>query len=225
MLENARLVYNGLSCFAPAIQQKGHEMTRTVFDTPVLSALLSWISTFLLAISGWKIQGHLPDLPKFVLIAAPHTSNWDFIMMLVTAFAIRTRIHWMGKDSLFRRPFGAFFKWCGGIPIDRSKPNGTVGEMTRSFVAASRLILVIAPEGTRGQVRQWKTGFYHIARSARVPIVPGFLDFGRKLVGFGEVFTPGENIETDMGTIQAFYAGMLGKNVSRTSALKPVEKV
>ncbi len=196
-------------------------MTTTVFDTPLLTRLLRGLSKFLLTIFGWKIQNGLPDIPKFVLIAAPHTSSWDFIMMLATAFAIQARISWMGKDSLFRKPFGLFFKWCGGIPIDRSKPNGVVGEMTRSFNQKPRLILVVAPEGTRGKVLQWKTGFYHIARSANVPIVPGFLDFGRKQISFGAVYTPGEHVETDIENLQALYAGMLGKNAGKTSDLKP----
>jgi 1-acyl-sn-glycerol-3-phosphate acyltransferase len=192
-------------------------MTTTVFDTPPLTGLLRGLATFLLKIFGWKVESRLPDLPKFVLIAAPHTSNWDFVMMLITAFAIRAKISWMGKNDLFRWPFGPFFKWCGGIPIDRSKPNGTVGEMTRSFQQSASLILVIAPEGTREKVRQWKTGFYHIAKSAGVPVVPGYLDFGQKRIGFGAPFTPSADIDADMTAIRAFYSGMLGKNARQTS--------
>jgi len=195
------------------------KMATTIFNTPLLSWLLRRISTFALALTGWKFVGSLPDIPKYVLIAAPHTSNWDFVMMLLTAFDRNVNVSWMGKDTLFRKPFGGLFRWCGGIPIDRSKSNGVVGEMARSFAKSERLILIIAPEGTRGKVGQWKTGFYHIAKTAGVPIVPGFLDFGRKLIGFGPIFTPGEQIETDITTLQAYYAGKVGINIHKTSPL------
>jgi 1-acyl-sn-glycerol-3-phosphate acyltransferase len=160
----------------------------------------------------WRIEGKLPDTPKFVLIAAPHTSNWDLPVMLSLAFAFRTRLFWMGKDTLFRRPFGAIMRWLGGIPIDRSKSHNVVEQSAEHFRKAESLVMVVPPEGTRQKVRYWKTGFYRIAESAGVPIALGFLDYRRKVGGFGPTVVPTGDIEADMETIQAFYANITGKH-------------
>ena len=160
-------------------------MHHTMFDTPIVNVLLRRLALFLMWLFGWKMEGKLPDTPKFVLIAAPHTSNWDLPVMLCLAFAFRTRLFWMGKDTLFRRPFGAIMKWLGGIPIDRSKANDVVQQSAEHFRKADNLVMVVPPEGTRQKVRYWKTGFYRIAEAAKVPIVLGFLDYRRKVGGSG----------------------------------------
>jgi 1-acyl-sn-glycerol-3-phosphate acyltransferase len=168
-------------------------------------------------IFGWRIEGKLPVIPKFVLIAAPHTSNWDLPVMLCQAFAFRTRLFWMGKDTLFRRPFGAIMRWLGGIAIDRSKPNDVVQQSAEHFRKAESLVMVVPPEGTRQQVRYWKTGFYRIAETAGVPIVLGFLDYRRKVGGIGPTVVPTGDIEADMLKIQAFYADITGKHSGQSN--------
>lgn len=187
-------------------------MHRTMFDTPILNVLLRRLALFLMWIFRWRIEGKLPDTPKFVLIAAPHTSNWDLPVMLSLAFAFRTRLFWMGKDTLFRRPFGAIMRWLGGIPIDRNKSHNVVEQSAEHFRKAESLVMVVPPEGTRQKVRYWKTGFYRIAESAGVPIALGFLDYRRKVGGFGPTVVPTGDIEADMETIQAFYANITGKH-------------
>jgi len=195
----------------------------TIFDTPVIRTLIRWLSLFLLKISGWHTSGKLPDIPKFVLVAAPHTSNWDFPIMMFIAFKLRGKLYWMGKDALFRKPFGSMFKWLGGIPIDRSRSQNTVSQMTEKFSDMKRLILTIPPAGTRKRVSRWKSGFYHIANNAGVPIVLGYLDYPRKTGGIGPMVTPTGDVETDMAVIGQFYAGVEGKypgkSVNRAGAL------
>lgn len=186
-------------------------MSHSIFDTPVLNVLLHWLSLILLKIFGWRMEGELPEAPKYVMIAAPHTSNWDLVIMLILAFSYRTKVCWMGKDTLFRRPFGALFKWLGGIPIDRARSRNVVEQSIELFQKNERLVMAIPPEGTRKKVRYWKTGFYYIAKGAHVPIALGFIDYRRKAGGFGPVVTPTGDIEADMEAIQAFYAGITGK--------------
>lgn len=178
----------------------------TIFDTPLVRTVIRWISIFLLKISGWRTEGRLPDIPKFVMIAAPHTSNWDFPIMMFVAFKLRAKLYWMGKDTLFRKPFEGFFKWLGGIPIDRSRSNNVVEQMVDKFHETDRLILTIPPSGTRKRVKKWKSGFYHIASGAKVPVVLGFLDFKRKTSGIGPVVTLTGDMEQDMNDIRAFYS-------------------
>jgi 1-acyl-sn-glycerol-3-phosphate acyltransferase len=182
----------------------------TVYNTPVLTALLQWLSLLILGIIGWRVEGRLPNIPKFVAIAT-HTSNWDFPVMLLLAFALRTNISVLGKASLFRGPFGLFFRWCGCIPIDRTKSANAVETLVRLFRESERLILVVSPEGTRKKVRYWKTGFYYIAHGARVPIVLSFIDYRRKAAGIGPLITPTGDIEADIEIIRSFYAQVSGK--------------
>ena len=187
-------------------------MKYTIFDTPVLKVLLGWLARVLVKIFGWRMEGQVPDFPNYVLIAAPHTSNMDLAVMLTLAFTFRTKVSWMGKDALFRWPFGGICRWLGGIPIDRSKANNVVEQSVALFNEKERFVLAVPPEGTRKQVRYWKTGFYYIASGAGVPILLGFIDYGRKVGGVGPVLMPSGDIEKDMETIQAFYADITGKH-------------
>ncbi len=166
---------------------------------------------------GWRMEGCKPDLDKFVLIAAPHTSNWDVPVMLAMAFAFRAELFWIGKESLFRGPFKALLRWLGGIPINRSGSQNLVAKTAALFDQQEKLILAIAPEGTRKKARSWKTGFYYIAHTAGVPIVMGFIDFRRKVAGVGPTFMPTGNIEADMQKLQAFYANIAGKHQEQAS--------
>ncbi len=192
-------------------------MHRTVFSTPVIKPLLYWISLGFLKVIGWRKEGKLPDINQYVVIAAPHTTNWDFPITLALAFSFKCNVYWMGKDTLFKPPFGAIMKFLGGVPIDRSTSSNLVEQSIQAFGQNNKLVLVIPPEGTRKNVRYWKTGFYYIANGANVPIVMGFLDYKRKVGGIGHIFQPTGNIDTDMVAIQFFYANISGKYPEKSS--------
>jgi 1-acyl-sn-glycerol-3-phosphate acyltransferase len=191
-------------------------VNHTIFNTPGLEAIFYRASRFILRLAGWRTEGRLPQIPKFVLVGAPHTSNWDLPFTLLMAFAFRARIHWLGKKAIFRRPFKGFFQWLGGIPVQRSRSGNLVEQSIQQFQRNENLILTIAPSGTRKSVVKWKSGFYHIACGAEVPIVLGFLDYQRKVGGFGPLVYPTGNFSADMKTITAFYDGVSGKNHSRS---------
>ncbi len=187
-------------------------MRRTIFDTPVLTPLLHWLARLIIKLSGWQVESKLPDLDKLVVIGAPHTSNWDFIVMLVLMFYYPIKVFWMGKDSAFRWPLDGLFHRLGGIAIDRSKTNSIVSRAVQVFDEVDQLVLVVPPEGTRKKVSRWKTGFYYIALGAGVPIVMAFADFERKVAGFGPTFTPTGDIDADMLVVREFYKEIKGKN-------------
>lgn len=194
-------------------------MNTTIFNTPLVSSFFHYLTKLLMGAFGWRVEGQLPDIPKFVIVGAPHTSNWDFVMFLALAFSLKANPRYMGKVELFRSPFGGFFRWCGGIPVDRSKSTGLVEQTVEAMNKAERFLLVITPEGTRKEVRAWKSGFYHIARQAGVPVVLGFIDRNRKAIGIGPTFMPTGNMDADMKAIQSYYAGMVGINQRLTSEL------
>jgi 1-acyl-sn-glycerol-3-phosphate acyltransferase len=173
--------------------------------------MVAWLVRAVLRICGWRLVGQLPKLPKYVIIAAPHTSNWDFPMALAMAAAFRIKVAFMMKDEMFRPPFGWLFRALGGIPINRRSHNNVVEQMVERFRTSRSLMLLITPEGTRSKVAAWKTGFYYIAQGAAVPIVLGFADFKRKVCGFGPVVWPTGGLDTDMTAIRAFYSGISGK--------------
>jgi 1-acyl-sn-glycerol-3-phosphate acyltransferase len=189
-------------------------MHRTIFDTPGVNTLLRAFSIIFLKLTGWKVEGNLPpDGHKSVLIAAPHTSNWDLPYTLMVAFVLRLNIYWMGKEQIFRPPFRGLMMWLGGIPVQRESANNLVAASVQAIKAADGpLQLVVPPEGTRSKVRYWKTGFYYIATGAGVPLVLAYMDYERKISGLGPVFHPTGDLEADMVRIQAFYAPYKGKN-------------
>jgi 1-acyl-sn-glycerol-3-phosphate acyltransferase len=162
-------------------------------------------------LAGWKIEGSVPESERFVLIAAPHTSNWDFPFMMAVALGLRQKVYWMGKHTLFSGWKGPIARWLGGISVDRRNSHDVVGQSIAQYGVQDKLILVIAPEGTRGSVRSWKTGFYHVANGANVPIVTGFLDYSRKVGGVGPSILPTGDYEADMAKIWAFYSQIKGK--------------
>lgn len=183
---------------------------KTIFNTPVIRDVLCLLARLIMRLIRWKVVGETPAYDKCVLIAAPHTSNWDFPYMLCTILSRRMEVRWMGKQQLFSGPFGGIMKWLGGIPIERSKTNNTVDEMAKAFLENDKLTLLITPEGTRSKVKEWKTGFYHIAVAAKVPIVQGFLDSSIRSCGFGPSFHPTGDTEQDIAKIKDFYKNMLG---------------
>ena len=187
----------------------------TIFNTPILSSIFHHVARLVMRLLGWRLEGKLPDLPKFVLIGAPHTSNWDFVLFLGVIFSLRANVRFMGKAELFRSPIGFFFRYCGGIPVDRSKSTGLVDQMVEACNNSDQFILTIAPEGTRHHVSEWKRGFYHIAKGAGIPIVLAVVDGRQKMVRIGQVFHPTGDMEADLQTIKGFFTGVVGINPRR----------
>lgn len=197
-------------------------MQTTIFDTPVVNTVMRGFSVGMLRLLGWQAEGMTPEQlaahPKYVLIAAPHTSNWDFPVTLMVCFALRIRVYWMAKASLFAWPIGWLSRWLGGIAIDRSASHNTVQNTIDAFNAHERLVVIVAPEGTRGRVTHWKTGFYHMAHGAQVPIGLAYLDFARKRGGIGQMYQTSGDIEADMVEIRKFYGSVKGKNPQQFDA-------
>jgi 1-acyl-sn-glycerol-3-phosphate acyltransferase len=179
------------------------------------------LSSWTLKRLGWTLQADDPGVEKYVLIAAPHTSNWDFPLGLAAAWALGLDARWLGKHTLFRWPYGWFFRLVGGIPVHRDQARNLIPAISDIFARSERLILALAPEGTRGKTDHWKTGFYHIARAAGVPIVMAYLDYGKKQVGLGGTFYPGEDIEVVFTRIREFYADRRGKHPENESVIRP----
>lgn len=167
-----------------------------------------WFGRFFMAIKGWDVSGEFPPDKKFVLIGAPHTSNWDFFLGLVTVYIFRLKVRWLGKDALFRGPMGIIMRALGGIAVDRSHPNGVVGQMANELQQAEQLVVLLAPSGTRKKMPHWKSGFYHIAHQANVPIVCGSLDYKNKQAHIGLSFVPTGDLKKDMDKIRDYYKGI-----------------
>lgn len=182
----------------------------TVFSTPIITPLLRLIAILILKLTGWKAVGNTISQPKYVLIGAPHTSNWDFPLMLLVVLKLRLQLYWMGKHTLFPFPFSGFMKWLGGIPINRSKSHNVVNDIVLQFNDNEKFVVLVPPEGTRSKVTSWKTGFYHIANNANVPILMGYINAEKKEGGLADFFYPTGDLEKDMKAIRAFYADKKG---------------
>ena len=195
-------------------------MHRTIFTTPIVNSLFRGLSIVILKLAGWKVEGHLPpEATKSVLIAAPHTSNWDLPYTLMVCFVLRLNVYWMGKQSIFKPPFRGIMMWLGGIPVNRKQSSNLVASSAQALTDADGAVqLIVPPEGTRSATRYWKTGFYYIAAGAQVPIVMAYMDYPNKRAGLGPILQPTGNIEQDMLTIKAFYAPFKGKNEDQFSA-------
>ncbi|MGB2895727.1 MAG: lysophospholipid acyltransferase family protein [Anaerolineales bacterium] len=181
---------------------------------PKVNILLKTLALWFLALAGWKaksdIEIHL--LPKkFVAILAPHTSNWDLLFIMGVIFALGIKFNWFGKKEAFRWPLGGLFKRLGGIPIERSTKKNMVQQTVELIRSRERVIVGIAPEGTRSNTKYWKTGFYHIAHQAAAPVVFAFLDYGRKVGGLGPLMETTGDIEEDFKVIRGYYQGITAK--------------
>ncbi|MBI3568596.1 MAG: lysophospholipid acyltransferase family protein [Gemmatimonadetes bacterium] len=164
-------------------------------------------------LTGWHFEGALPDRAKFVLIVAPHTSNWDFLVGVMAMFALGIRGTFLGKHTLFRWPLGIVMRWLGGVPVDRSAANDVVRQTVAYFETRDQMLLALSPEGTRKKLPAWRTGFYHVARGAGVPIVPVAFDFpNRRITIFPEFHTTGD---------QAADFAALGANFDARMAMRP----
>ncbi len=187
-----------LPALGPAVPRRG-------------SAVLRILGRTLLALLRWRVEGEVPNLPKFVIAVAPHTSNWDFVVGSAAMFALDLDLAFLGKHTLFRGPFAPVLCWMGGIPVDRSSPHGVVPESVRAFAAVERRILAIAPQGTRHGDGRFKGGFLHIARGAGVPILFAAMDYRERCVHLGPVMEPGADSEVDLARVEARFAGVRGK--------------
>ncbi|MEZ4661589.1 MAG: lysophospholipid acyltransferase family protein [Caldilineaceae bacterium] len=160
-------------------------------------------------LSGWWIEGELPNLPQFVIVGAPHRSAWEFWLAMMSIYGLGLRVNWMAKDSLFFWPIGGIMRWLGGIAIDRRAHHGVVPQSVEAFRQRPQMILALAPEGTRAKagcpVAEWKSGYYHIAYGAGVPIVPAYVDYAGKRLILGPSFEPSGDIDADVQKLQAFY--------------------
>ncbi|NDD30723.1 MAG: acyltransferase [Proteobacteria bacterium] len=155
---------------------------------------------------GWYFLAPPADLPRYVMIGAPHTSWFDFPMLMSALALYDLPLEWMAKESMFRPPFGRLMRAMGGIPVDRSRRHNAVAQAVELFNARERLVLAIAPEGTRKRTEGWKTGFWHIANLAGVPIIPAYLDGKRREAGFGPPIQPSGDIDADFRRLAEFYA-------------------
>jgi 1-acyl-sn-glycerol-3-phosphate acyltransferase len=189
-------------------------------QAPTTGILLYWIGRFYAWLLGWDVEGELPESGKFILVGAPHTSNWDFTFMLMVSFIFRVKVSWLGKDSLFVKPFGGIMRWLGGIAVRRESRNGVVEQIADRFQKSEKMVLVIAPAGTRKRRDHWKSGFYWIAHRAQVPILCGSLDYHRKLVHLGLSFVPSGDVKRDMDRIRSFFEGAQGKYPELASVIR-----
>ena len=176
----------------------------------VLGCIFLWLL-------GWQFKGEIPNLSKMILIAAPHTSAWDLAVGLFAILGIGLKVEWLGKAELVNGRLGWLFKRLGGVPINRRAAHGVVAQTAVQFRERSHLLLALAPEGTRGKVKRWKLGFYHMAQAANVPIVPVALDYGRRCIDIGPAIDAKDDVEAVLTQIAQFYEGVLGKNHEKAS--------
>jgi hypothetical protein len=183
----------------------------TVIPLSEFKPLRQRFAAALLRLAGWRTVTAEPPGPKAVIVFYPHTSNWDFVIGMLYRIAVGLPVHWAAKHTVFRPPLGGLMRRMGGIPVDRRASHGMVGELSEEFKRAERLYLAIAPEGTRSRTDRWRSGFYHLALRADVPIGLAFIDFPRREIGIaGYVRLCGE-AEQDLQTLREFYATKQGR--------------
>lgn len=178
----------------------------------LVARIVRWALATWFKLDGWTVEGQAPASRKFVVIAAPHTSNWDFVYFVGGAGALDLNLSFMGKASLFRWPFGGMMRDLGGVSVDRAASKDMVEAMAAEFARRDEFMLTIAPEGTRGRAGEWKSGFYWIALKAGVPMVCGMMDYGRKVVSLGRAIMPTGDYEADMAVLREIYSGCTPKH-------------
>ncbi|MCA9943222.1 MAG: lysophospholipid acyltransferase family protein [Ardenticatenaceae bacterium] len=201
------------------MKQPTHSAKQNPLNLPVLGdALPRWGGGFsrtmargILRLLGWRFAGSVPNLPKMVLIGAPHTSNWDFPLAMVLLFALQVRVYWLGKHTFVNGPLKPLLLWLGGVPVDRRAAFGVVGQTVEQFRQRDQFLLGLAPEGTRSFVPRWKMGFFYIAQATHVPILPVALDYGRKTIALGDPIWPEVGETAVLTQLRAFYKGVQGK--------------
>ncbi|KAF1708494.1 acyltransferase [Pseudoxanthomonas sangjuensis] len=175
-----------------------------------------WLGRSVLRLGGWRVVGEFPDLPKLVIIAAPHSSNWDGIWGMAAKIALGVRVHVLGKAQLFWWPLGPILRKLGAVPIDRSAAHGTVGQAIDLISGSERIWYTLAPEGTRKRVEKWKSGFLKIARGAGVPVLMVYFHYPERIIGIGDLYWPTDDAAADMARIREWYRPWMGKNRGTT---------
>jgi len=178
------------------------------------------LGRMVLRITRWRTEGSAPGEKKYVLIGAPHTTNWDLLYLLAVSFDLGVRVSWLGKKSLFRGPLGFVLRRLGGVSVPRGQRSGMVDSLAEQYARAESLVIVIAPEATRSHSDHWKTGFHRVAVAAQVPIVCGYIDYERRVTGFGRVVWPTDDLEADMAVFRSFYADKQGKYPDQVSEVR-----
>lgn len=200
---------------SPPVARRGGPVNVPVITPNVATrgnALTRWTGRTLMRLIGWRFTGEgFPAVPRFVLIVAPHTSNWDFPLGVIAMYALGIRATFLGKDTLFKFPLGIVMRFLGGIPVDRSSSRDVVTQSADQVSRAERIILVLAPEGTRKRTDTWRTGFYWIARKAEVPIVPVAFDYSRKAIHVCAPYLPTTDADADMAALKVLYRPEMGR--------------
>lgn len=176
----------------PSVPKRGNVLSRSA-------------GRFVLWLMRWRVVGNPPDTPRFVMTAAPHTSNWDGLIFMIASVAMGLELHWIGKHTLFKSWRGGFMRWMGGISVNRKAAKDVVGQIADEFKRRAQLVVVVAPEGSRSMTNAWKSGFYRMAQQADVPIALGFMDYASKRVGFGPALTVTGDFKADMAKMMTFY--------------------
>jgi 1-acyl-sn-glycerol-3-phosphate acyltransferase len=179
------------------------------------------IARLVLKMTGWRVTGSVPNVPKAVLIGGPHTSNWDFPFGVLSLFVLGLDVHWIGKHTIFRWPFGVILRRFGGIPVNRTSPGALFRDVIRGFEENDSFVFGLSPEGTRSKVTKWKPGFHRIARTAKVPILPASLDFVKREIHFGPLFDPSDNFQEDVTRLQKYYSQFSAKRPELNGMLSP----
>ena len=180
------------------------------------SKILRKIARFGINISGWTIKGNIPDEERIVIIAAPHTSNWDFILAMLTIFGLNIKVRWLGKHSIFKPGFKKFFEWLGGIPVYRDNPSSLIENVVNIVKKERSIVIAMTPEGTRKKVKRWKTGFLRIAKQTHSKILLISIDAPTKSIEIGNIFNPTGNSEEDLAYIQKYYSTFRGINPQKS---------
>ena len=180
------------------------------------SQILRKIGRFGINISGWTVKGQVPDEERIVIIAAPHTSNWDFILAMLAIFGLNIKLRWLGKHSIFKPGFKNFFKWLGGIPVYRDNPSTLIENVVDIVKKEKSIVIAMTPEGTRKKVKRWKTGFLRIAKQTQSKILLISIDAPTKSIEIGKIFNPTGDSEEDLEFIQKYYSSFRGINPQKS---------
>jgi len=199
-------------------------MRRTALRTPLAGTMVRGLARLFLRISGWRVDGDPPPIKRYIALAAHHTSNWDFVYLLALGFATDVDIRWMGKQSMFHWPLGRPMRWLGGIPVDRARGSRAAQQVIAAFREHDELIVIASPEGTRRRAEGWKRGVFLIARAAGVPIVCGYLDYRRKVGGFGPVIHLTGQAEADFAPVREFYRNVTPRYPDSMSPLRLLDR-
>lgn len=199
-------------------------MARSLLTTPVIQPIFRAIALLAAKITGWKMTAPPPEFKKAIFAGGPHTSNWDFLIMLMGILIWRLDMHWIGKHTLSKGAAGPLMRWLGGISIDRSSSINFVDQIVQRFNESEELLLIIAPEGTRKPVERWRTGFYHMAKGADVPIVLVSLDYQKKEIGIVSIEKAQGDAEQDIARYQSLLQHVTGKNPHNFHGYTPLDK-